>query len=359
MTAILPEYILYPATLIVSLIISIYAVRKIIFITDRRKIYDVPDNIRKIHGDKIPSLGGIGIFAGYLISSAFFMYLEWYYVVAASVILFFTGIYDDIMNMRPSKKLVAQVVASAIVVFLADIRIRMLPGIATDGELPYTISAGVTIFLCTFFINVFNFMDGIDGLACTLTIIYTAIYAVLFAAMGDQNMAGIALSLLGATAGLLIYNISPARIYMGDTGSMLLGLTIFAMGVSAIELVATGHSVQAVPFIKSPQSAFSIVVSMLMLPAFDALRVFALRLRARQSPFHADRRHVHYYLLDTGLSHTAAVVVLTATTLLLTVSAFLLQSISLPALLALHISLLSLGTIVLAACRNRAIRRTS
>src|ERR1043165_4442100 len=100
----LPTYILYPAAILLSGIISMYAVKKIIFITRTRKIYDIPDNIRKIHGAEIPSLGGIGVFAGYMVAAAFFMQMQWYYIMAATIILFFTGIYDDIMNMRPSKK---------------------------------------------------------------------------------------------------------------------------------------------------------------------------------------------------------------------------------------------------------------
>lgn len=355
MTALIPDYILYPAVVAVSAIISIYAARKIIFITGRRKIYDVPDNIRKIHGDRIPSLGGIGIFAGYIITSAFFMYLQWYYVVAASVILFFTGIYDDIMNMRPSKKLVAQIVASAIVVFLADVRIRSFYGIAGIYELSYAVSVSLTVFLCAFFINVFNFMDGIDGLACVLTILYTAIPAALFIAIGEQNLAGISLSLMGATIGLLFYNIAPARIYMGDTGSMMLGLTIFTISVSAVNLYDNGHSAPVSAIIHSSQSAVLMVVAMLLLPVFDAVRVFMLRMAKGVSPFHADRSHVHYYLLDAGFSHTAAVAIITSASLAIMVSAWLLQNYN-PLLVVLTLAgLLSLVMWILASYRRKKL----
>src|ERR1035437_3139661 len=92
-------YILYLVTFAASLLISFYSVRKIMFITKSRSIYDKPDKIRKIHGDGIPSLGGIGIFTGYLVSAAFFMYMKsWNYIIASSVVLFFTGIYDDLVN---------------------------------------------------------------------------------------------------------------------------------------------------------------------------------------------------------------------------------------------------------------------
>lgn len=355
MLALIPEYVLYAAALIVSVLVSVYAVRKIIFITDRRKIYDVPDNIRKIHGDHIPSLGGIGIFTGYLIASSFFMYLEWYYVVAASVILFFTGIYDDIMNMRPSKKLVAQVIASTIIVLFADIRIKSLWGIAGIGDLPYAVSAGLTIFLCTFFINVFNFMDGIDGLACVLTIFYTIVQAALFFVFGDHNMTGIAISLMGATVGLLLFNRAPAKIYMGDTGSMMIGLAIFTFAVSFIELYTSGHTTTEVKIIHSSQGALGIMFSLLLLPVFDAIRVFVLRMARGASPLHADRSHVHYYLLDIGLSHSGAVLAITITNIMVLLAGWLLQDVPLFVNLLVQTGMLFGATLWLSARRKKVL----
>src|ERR1700744_2270174 len=122
MTVLAPPYLLYFIAILASLVVSLYAVRKIIFITRHRKIFDIPDNTRKIHGAEIPSLGGIGIFTGYIVVAAFFMFNDssgWHYILISSVILFFTGIYDDIMNMRPLKKLAAQLAASAITVYFA------------------------------------------------------------------------------------------------------------------------------------------------------------------------------------------------------------------------------------------------
>jgi len=358
MTALIPSYVLYPAALIVSVIISLYAVRKIIFITHHRKIFDTPDNIRKIHGAQIASLGGIGVFAGYMVSASFFMYLEWYYVVAASVILFFTGVYDDIMNMRPSKKLVAQLIASAITVFLADIRITSLYGIAGIWELPYALSTTLTILCCTLFINVFNFMDGIDGLACVLAILYTAVTAVFFAGMGDENMAGISLSLMGATIGLLYYNVAPAKIYMGDTGSMLLGLTIFTLSLSAVNLYSTGQNTHLMPLVHSTPSFMMLMLSVLFLPIYDAIRVFALRISRGISPLHADRTHVHYYLLDAGFGHTGAVLVIALTNIALIGITWLLQDINPLLLLLLLIALMSGMMSVLYFARKRTASKS-
>lgn len=352
MTTPLPPYLLYLTAVIISVVISLYAVRKIIFITRSRKIFDIPDNVRKFHGDQIASLGGIGIFAGYMVASAFFMYLEWYYVVAASVILFFTGVYDDIMNMRPSKKLIAQMVAAAITVLLADIRITSLYGIGGIWELPYYTSVILTIIGSTFFINVFNFMDGIDGLACSLGILYTGVTAALFAILGDQNMAGISLSLLGATAGLLYYNIAPARIYMGDTGSMVLGLTIFTLCTALLNLYGSGQNTHNVTFIHSSQGMMSIIASLIFLPVFDALRVFVLRLKKGTSPLMADRTHIHYYLLDAGFSHTAAVTIIVAVNILLVALAWLTQDMS--PLLTFVILAMTMATFMLLVTKKRA-----
>ncbi len=352
MTTPLPPYLLYLAAVVTSVAISLYAVRKIIFITRSRKIFDIPDNVRKFHGDQIASLGGIGIFAGYMVASAFFMYLEWYYVVAASVILFFTGVYDDIMNMRPSKKLIAQLVAASITVLLADIRITSLYGIGGIWDLPFYASVALTIIASTFFINVFNFMDGIDGLACSLGILYTGVAAALFAILGDQNMAGISLSLLGATAGLLYYNVAPARIYMGDTGSMVLGLTIFTLCTALLNLYGSGQNTHNISLIHSSQGLTSIISALIFLPVFDALRVFVLRVRKGVSPLLADRTHIHYYLLDAGYSHTAAVIFIVSVNISLVVLAWLAQDLS--PLLTFAILAVAMSVVMFLVAKKRA-----
>jgi len=310
----IPAYVQLPAAMLIAVLVSIYAVRKLIFITRTRRLYDVPDNVRKIHGAQIPSLGGIGIFVGYLISGAFFFTASWYVVIAASVLLFFTGIYDDIMNMRPLKKLIAQALAATVVavVLYPQFSISSLYGLMGLTSLPAPVAIFITAFCCTLFINMFNFMDGIDGLACTLAILYTGILGLLFYWSGHTAFAGISFSLAAATAGLLWFNRPPARIYMGDTGSMFLGFTIFVLAVACIGEAGSFFSGRGIP-----QSQLLMqIVSLLSVPVFDALRVFAIRMSRGISPLRADRLHLHYYLLDAGLSHAAAVGVITATNIL-------------------------------------------
>jgi len=344
----MPTYLLYSAAVLLSAIISMYAVKKIIFITRHKGLFDIPDNIRKIHGAEIPSLGGIGIFVGYMVIAAFFIDMHGYPIIAASVVLFFTGIYDDIMNMRPSKKLLAQLLAASLPVLFADIRIASLGGIAGIGELPYWVSVGGTIFLCTFFINVFNFMDGIDGLACTLAILYTGTLGALFGATGATNMACISFSLTGATMGLFYYNRAPARIYMGDTGSMLLGFMIFTLSVIYLRIV--GYDVQFSGVEKSNNDLL-VLTSLVFIPVFDALRVFVLRASKGISPLRADRTHLHYYLLDAGFSHSGAVAVIAIANVVLTGIVWLLQDK--PAIVLLGIMVVFTSALVVRVAAKR------
>lgn len=328
MTGLAPPYVLYLAAILVSAVMSMYSVKKIIFITQHRKIYDIPDNIRKIHGANIPSLGGIGIFIGYVIAASFFIFPSWFYVIASSVILFFTGIYDDIMNMRPSKKLLAQLVASLLAVYFADIRITDMHGLFGLQIIPNWLSVGIITFCCTFFINVFNFVDGIDGLACFLAILYTGLLGLLFAIMGEVNMAGVSFGLMGATAGLLYYNFPPAKIYMGDTGSMMLGFSIFLLSILFIHTYP-GHSINITSIVISTNGAIIVVTSILFLPVFDALRVFALRAAKGISPLNADRTHLHYYILDAGFNHSQAGLIIISASLIMILAGYLLQNVSL------------------------------
>lgn len=352
-------YILYLVSIAASAIISMYSVRKIIFIMTRRKIFDIPDT-RKIHGDQIPSLGGIGIFIGYLVVATFFMYLgaiPWYYVIASTTLLFFTGIYDDLMNMRPSKKLILQIIASFITIYFADIRISSFYGVFGIGVLPYWLSLTFTTFCCTLFINAFNFMDGIDGLACTIAILYSGLFAIMFVLMSLPGIASIALGLTGATLGLLFYNKAPAKIYMGDTGSMFLGFSIFTLSVLFINTPPQSREKMA-SLIFFDQGAFIIALSILFLPVYDAIRVFILRASRGTSPLKADRTHLHYYLLDAGFTHSQSVLIILTTNIFIIALAFLMQAVN-PFITLLAITLLaSMVLFVIYRLRQRNLKKS-
>ena len=348
---------LYAVALMVSCAISLYTVKKIIFIADHRKIYDIPDDVRKFHGVNIPSLGGIGIFIGYIVTAAFFMFQDtngWNYVMASTVLLFFTGVYDDLMNMNPTKKLLLQLIASALTVYCTNIRLVSFEGIFGMWELPYWVSVGFTTIACMFFINVFNFIDGIDGLACSLAVFYLLLFSVFLALTGQVKLACIAISLAGATGGLFYYNVSPARIYMGDTGSMVLGFSIFFLGILTIGSYNSAGDISGrLPMFNLHGNATMIIIvfSTLFLPVYDAFRVFAIRISRGVSPLRADRSHLHYYLLDAGFSHNASVVILVGANVLLTITGLLMTQIN--AVLILAILVVEATTVVLITDRMR------
>ncbi len=329
MSASLPIFIYYLAAIALSAVISAYSVRKIIFITRSRKLYDLPDDTRKIHGAGIPSLGGIGIFVGYIVVAAFFWPRAHYfmpYIMASSAILFFTGIYDDIMNMRPSKKLIAQLIASLITVIFGNIRIGSLYGLFGIDILSWWPDVIFSTLCCTFFINVFNFVDGIDGLAGVMATMYMLILGSLFGYTGHPGAAGICFALAGATTGLLIFNIAPAKIYMGDTGSMFLGFTIFTFSLLFVNMYAGGEAAEITGLIPNQQQALILMFAMLFLPIFDAIRVFILRASRGISPFKADRTHLHYYLLDAGFTHTQSVLIIVTTNVVIIALAYFLRA---------------------------------
>ncbi len=348
MLASIPVYVYYVAAIALSAVISAYSVRKIIFITKNHKIYDVPDDIRKIHGAEIPSLGGIGIFIGYVIVAAFFWphaHFFMPYILASSAILFFTGIYDDIMNMRPSKKLIAQLIASLVTVLFAHIRIGSLYGLFGIDILPWWPDVIITTLCCTFFINVFNFVDGIDGLAGVLATMYMLILGALFACIGHMAVAGISFALAGATIGLLFFNVAPAKIYMGDTGSMFLGFSIFTFSLLFLNWFGEQGKFD-ITWIHGPQKALLLIFAMLFLPVFDAIRVFILRASRGISPLKADRTHLHYYLLDAGFTHTQSVTIIVGSNIAIVVLAYLMQDLN-PYIILLSVTLLTILTLLI------------
>jgi UDP-GlcNAc:undecaprenyl-phosphate/decaprenyl-phosphate GlcNAc-1-phosphate transferase len=308
-------YIYSISAFLLAALISLFCVGRTIKVATKRMIYDVPDDIRKIHGGSIPTLGGAGIFIGFVLVSLFFLPGDWYkFVLIATTLLFFTGIYDDLMNMSPIKKLAIQLVASFICSACAPARLADLYGFAGVGALAFWPSVLLSTVACTFFINVFNFIDGIDGLACSLGIFYCLVLGALFILNGNHPLAAIVFTLAGAAVGLLRYNLAPAKIYMGDTGSMFIGLILFVMAILFLDTYGLGDSgIQ--PFLHSNQAAALFILALLFLPIFDGLRVFIVRASQGISPLKADRRHLHYILIDAGLSHSAAVMFLLSSTI--------------------------------------------
>lgn len=324
----LPSHLLYFLCVISALTISIISIPQIIMVATKKKLYDTPDGERKIHLRVIPNLGGIGIFFGFITTACLFIspeaFQKWNYIIAASLLLFLVGIADDLISLSPSKKFLTQFVAAFIVVCIADIRLRSLHGVlGVYGDLPYWWSIMFSIVGVIFITNAYNLIDGIDGLAGSIGALSTLLLGITLAGFGHPGAACLSFSLLGGIIGFLRYNISPAKIFMGDTGSLLIGFMVSLLCIISINSFDAGKAYAA--FIHSSQGALLVGLSILFVPIFDTFRVFTTRLMKGSSPFKADRTHLHHYMLDMGFTHSSTVGILIIANILIITIALITQ----------------------------------
>ena len=164
-------------------------------------------------------------------------------------------------------------------------------------EIPYFAGILLSLFTIIVITNAFNLIDGVDGLAGSLGLVTTLAFGIYFTMAGQIAYGVLAFGLAGSILGFLIYNFSPAKIFMGDTGSLLIGLINAILVIKFINIA--GAAGASIPIATAPAIGFAV----LMVPLFDTLRVFAIRIISRRSPFSPDRNHVHHFLLDLGFSH--------------------------------------------------------
>jgi len=282
-----------------------------ITVCKRWKLFDEPDN-RKHHRGITPSMGGIAIFAGLFIS--FLVFAEIYdhnkirFMFGAVLVLFFTGFFDDLVDIPASKKLLFQTISASIIYF-GGFRITSLDGLLWIQQIPDVLQMPLTLFLVILFTNAYNFIDGVDGLAGCLGVIMTSCFGALFIHYGKTDYAVLSFCATGALLGFLFFNFSPAKIFMGDTGSLVIG---FMIAVMAIELLNSG--------IAQPDIAASpvVLVAILFVPLYDITRVLLIRILNGASPFRADRNHMHHLMLGFGFGHRSVALLMASMCLLFT-----------------------------------------
>jgi UDP-GlcNAc:undecaprenyl-phosphate/decaprenyl-phosphate GlcNAc-1-phosphate transferase len=307
----------------ISFAVTFLAIPAVINVADLKKLFDMPD-ARKVHHSPITPLGGIGIFAGFIFGSLltlhFNQYADLQYFIAACFVIFFLGLKDDILIISPVKKFIGQVLAAFIIIYYGNIQIRSMHGFLGIYQLPEMFSLLLTYFAVIVVINSFNLIDGVDGLAGSLGLLSTTVLGIYFLYVGLSPYAVLAFSMAGSLLAFLIFNFQPAKIFMGDTGSLLIG-TVNAILVIKFINVANVSDIKF-PINASPAVGFTI----LMIPLLDTLRVFGIRILHRRSPFSPDRNHIHHLLLDRGFSHRAITLTLVAVNLLTIALVFLARS---------------------------------
>ncbi len=282
----------------------------LLYIAEKFELYDTP-NSRKLHKKKVPILGGVGIFFAWVITVLvyvdFHKFAGFQYFLMASIIIVSLGVKDDLSGLKPSKKFLGQIIAALVVAVLGDYRISSFYGIFGINGLPYWFSVAFTVFVFLIIINGFNLIDGIDGLAVSIGIIASLFFGMWFFNINEPNQYYIiAMALAGASVSFLKINISPARMFMGDTGSMFLGYIAAFLAVVFIE----EHN-EVCPFFKI-QSSPILAMAIIFLPIYDTTRSFFVRIVKGKSPFRPDKNHVHHLLIRYGFSHLQATMILVA-----------------------------------------------
>jgi len=304
---------------ITSFLVVLLATPALIKMAKMKHLVDEPLEARKLHRRSIPTIGGIIMFAGTLLSYALWFpfgeiteyqplvisIYEFKYLVSSLLILFFIGIKDDIVGIAPVKKLMGHIVVAFILVMMGDIRVTSMHGILGIYDIAPWASILFSVFVYILVVNAFNLIDGVDGLAAGIGFICSVIFGIWFYLVGNISLSMLAFVLAGSLIGFLIFNYSPAKIFMGDSGSMTLGVIMSVLAIRAIE-TDTSLLPENFQYISPPIFAMAV----LSYPLMDTLRVFIYRAIRGISPFLADKNHIHHKLIMAGLSHSQTVLLL-------------------------------------------------
>lgn len=307
--------------------ITFFLIPSIVEIARAKSLYAEPGD-RTAHTESTPTLGGMAIFTGLSLSLLIFFdftfFPKFQFTIAGLLIIFFIGLKDDIMGITASKKFLVQIVAVLITIVFGKMLITDLHGFLGVFEINYHISILISVIAIVGIINCFNLMDGIDGLSSGLGILVSLTFGTWFYLARQYNWAMISVGLCGSLFAFFLFNVfgKKNKIFMGDTGSLILGffLAIMAIQFNEVNIMLTGPwHIRAAP---------AVSIGVIMVPFFDTLRVFITRILKNKSPFTADKTHIHHYLLQLGFSHFQSTLVLFFANVVFIVISFLLKDLT-------------------------------
>ena len=298
-------YIIFP--LFTSFVVTYLAIPKIMHFANQSRLF-VKGGGRHSHKGEIPIFGGIAIFSGLLFSLLFWAKLEdLQFVLVSLIIIFFIGILDDLLSLTPTRKLIGLFSSVFVFMFLGDLQILSFHNLFGIQALPQWISILFTIFVTVIITNAYNLIDGIDGLAGGLGSIASLVFGIIFLVNFDFQYAILSFTLLGSLLAFLKYNFNPASIFMGDTGSLVIGLIL---SILSIRLINEGVNIPNDQLYINKGPFISIIL--LSIPLFDTFRVFFIRVFSGYHPLRPDRNHIHHALLDLGFGHKKSALILYA-----------------------------------------------
>lgn len=223
------------------------------------------------------------------------------------IIPFIIGLLDDLIHLRPLAKLIAQVATASLIFFFLDIKLTSFYGLFGREPLPEVFSYLLTLLTVILITNSLNLIDGIDGLAATFSFVACIFFGSWFYFSGNYPFALLCLSLAGGILAFLFQNWEPSNIFMGDTGSLVIGTILSVVTIAFLNQNEAMPPEHALKFNSSIPTALCVLV----IPLADTIRIVIVRLSKGISPLQPDKRHIHHALVRMGLSHRRAVTILT------------------------------------------------
>jgi UDP-N-acetylmuramyl pentapeptide phosphotransferase/UDP-N-acetylglucosamine-1-phosphate transferase len=288
------------------------------------KLFDTPGH-HKIHSSFKPSLGGVAVMVGATLALLLGLPMnDWMvnkYFFISLTLMFMIGLRDDVLALTPKQKLYSQFLPVFLLVFLNNTTLNSTYGIVDLPEIPSIIIWAISAFTLIILTNAYNLIDGLDGLAGSIGVIILAAFGFWFYYAGNEAISLVAFCFGGALLAFLFFNWQPSKIFMGDTGALMIGMLVSYLAILFINTNAQLPLEHAAKMQASIGSAICIVI----IPVFDTLRVIILRLIKMQSPFKADKNHLHHQFLNLGYSHSQAVLFISFLNLFVIVLGWLLR----------------------------------
>ncbi len=315
--------------LLSSFLITFLVIPGIIHLAIRRNLHTTTKPALDGHKIRnISSLGGVAIFTALRITHSLLIEIPDFplnYFIASLFIIFLVGLNDDLTGVRPLSRLFAQISVALILVFPGELYLQSVDNILGLTNMGPWFNQLITLLFIVGIINAYNLIDGIDGLAGILGVIASAVLAYIFYANQQIGLAMFFLALLGSLFAFLYFNLLNARIFMGDSGAYIIGICVAMGAIELVNKVSVSHiNLGAITI----TSAYGLITAITIIPVFDTLRVFALRLYSKTHPFKGDNNHIHHRLLKMGLTHTQTSLILGAITILMVACALALQNYS-------------------------------
>ncbi|MDP2338069.1 MAG: MraY family glycosyltransferase [Bacteroidota bacterium] len=306
----------------ISFAVVFFAVPKIILVSNEKKLFDVPTHRSANQKHIIPNLGGIAIFSGIFISVLItltgFDINKIDCLLLSSLIMFLMGLKDDTIGLSAKKKLIGQVFVAIFLVTVCQVRFTSLHGILGIYEINYASSLVISVITMIGIINAFNLIDGIDGLSTGIGTVISSVYGILFLYFGQLEYAILSFSITGSLVAFFFFNVfgTKNKIFMGDTGSLTLGVMFAILTIWYNEIIPANNSNNLI------WTSPAISLAIMIVPVIDTIRVFTVRISQKRSPFAPDMNHIHHQLIKINKNHLHASIILILGNLIFIAMAF-------------------------------------